>query len=199
MLLEKLSNYHIILASGSPRRQELLREMGIEFHLKTGFSVEENYPDYLEGEEIPVYLAEKKSEAYPGVLREKDILLTADTIVYQDGSVLPKPGNEEEARETLKVISGNSHFVYTGLCLRSKEKRAACCTATEVVFEALSDSEIDYYIRNYKPFDKAGAYGIQEWIGFVGVKEIRGSYFNVMGLPIHRLYRELKTFIEKTE
>jgi septum formation protein len=195
MLLDKLKEYNIILASASPRRQQLLKEVGISYQLETGYPVDESYPDHLQGEEIPVFLAEKKSLHFPHQLKKEDILITADTIVYQDGEVLQKPGNYEEARESLRKISGNSHFVYTGICLRSPEKKHSCCTATEVLFDALSDLEIDYYIRTYKPFDKAGAYGIQEWIGYVGVKEIKGSYFNVMGLPIHKLYKELENFI----
>lgn len=195
MLLERIREYSLILASGSPRRQELLGSAGFTFQLVADLEVEETYPDGLSGKEIPEYLAVKKSEAYPGVLSAREILITADTVVCQGTQVLEKPVDAEDARSTLRMISGNSHYVYTGVCLRSAEKRTAFVAATEVRFGSLSDEEINYYIHHYQPYDKAGAYGIQEWIGYIGVEEIRGSYFNVMGLPVHMLYRELETFL----
>jgi len=195
MLLERIRKYSLILASGSPRRQELLGSAGFTFQLVADMDVEESYPDTLSGKEIPAYLALKKSEAYPGVLGPYDILITADTVVCQGTQVLEKPVDAEDARTTLRMISGNSHYVYTGVCLRSAAKRTAFVAATEVRFGSLSEEEINYYIQHYQPFDKAGAYGIQEWIGYIGVEEIRGSYFNVMGLPVHRLYRELEIFL----
>lgn len=196
MLLRDLEKYHIILASGSPRRQSLLRDAGISFDYAGGFDVDESFPEALRGEEIPMYLAEKKSMAYPFELGNEDIVITADTIVFQDGEVLHKPGSKVEAIEILRKISGNAHHVYTGVCIRSSMKKELFVSDTKVVFGILSEEEIRYYIQEYKPFDKAGAYGIQEWIGFVGVEEIRGSYFNVMGLPVHSLYRKLETFIK---
>ncbi len=196
MLFEKIKKYTLILASGSPRRQELLRSAGFNFLLYNDLEVEETFPEEMSGEEIPVYLANKKSEAYSVALNDHDILITADTIVCQGNRVLEKPLNEEEARASLKLVSGNSHFVYTGVCLRSPAKRSSFVARTEVRFGPLSEEEINYYIRQYQPYDKAGAYGIQEWIGYIGVEEIRGSYFNVMGLPVHLLYRELETFIK---
>jgi septum formation protein len=195
MLFDKIRNYHIILASGSPRRSELLRSAGFVFDVVTGFETDENYPPDLREEAIPLYLAEKKSMDFPGVITNGMIVITADTIVSQQGEVLHKPGSAAEAFATLQKISGNSHYVHTGICLRSADKTAVFSASTEVRFGILTEEEIHYYIQTYKPFDKAGAYGIQEWIGFVGVEEIRGSYFNVMGLPIHKLYRELEKII----
>lgn len=195
MLLEKIREYKLILASGSPRRQQLLRSAGFDFQLAADLEVDENYPPEMQGAEIPEYLAIKKSEAYPGTLGDRDILVTADTIVLQGNRLLDKPRDAEVARSALRMLSGRSHYVYTGVCLRSAAKRSAFVAATEVRFGKLSEAEINYYIQQYKPYDKAGAYGIQEWIGYIGVEEIRGSYFNVMGLPVHMLYRELKKFI----
>ncbi|MDF1570165.1 MAG: Maf family nucleotide pyrophosphatase [Bacteroidales bacterium] len=195
MLLERIREYSIILASGSPRRQELLGSAGFTFQLVADLEVEETYPDALSGKQIPGYLAVKKSEAYPWVLGARDILITADTVVCQGTRILEKPVDGEDARTTLRMISGKSHHVYTGVCLRSAAKRTVFVAATEVRFGSLSEEEINYYIQHYQPFDKAGAYGIQEWIGYIGVEEIRGSYFNVMGLPVHKLYRELEAFL----
>lgn len=195
MLLERIREYSLILASGSPRRQELLRSAGFDFQLVTDLDVEESYPGDMPAKEVPAYLAEKKSGAWPGLLGPRDILITADTVVCQGTSILEKPVDAENARAILNMISGNSHDVYTGVCLRSAQKQSTFVAATEVRFGLLSEEEINYYIRHYQPFDKAGAYGIQEWIGYVGVEEIRGSYFNVMGLPVHMLYRGLEAFI----
>lgn len=196
MLLEQIKNYRLILASGSPRRRDLMKAVGFDFEVSPGYIPDESYPGSLKGKEIPEYLARKKSEAYPYEIAIGEIVITADTVVCQDDEVLHKPASETEAAEILRKISGNSHFVYTGVCLRSALKMNTFVSSTEVLFGPLSESEINYYIQNYKPFDKAGAYGIQEWIGFVGVEEIRGSYFNVMGLPVHRLYRELEQMIQ---
>ncbi|MCF8346439.1 MAG: Maf family nucleotide pyrophosphatase [Bacteroidales bacterium] len=195
MLFEKIRNYHLILASGSPRRRELLRSAGFVFDVVDGVMTDETYPEELMEEAIPVYLAKKKSMAFSGRVSAGMIVITADTIVSQQGEVLHKPGSAAEAFATLQKISGNSHYVHTGVCLRSADMTAVFSASTEVRFGVLSDEEIQYYIETYKPYDKAGAYGIQEWIGYVGVEEIRGSYFNVMGLPIHKLYRELEKII----
>jgi septum formation protein len=195
MLFDKLDKYKLILASASPRRMELLTAAGFRFELETGLQTDESYPDSLEGEDIPLFIARKKSDAFPRPLKEDEILITADTIVYQNGEVLPKPESDREARKILLKISGNSHFVFTGVCLRSAQHMVDFVASTEVRFGILSEKEINYYIQNYKPYDKAGAYGIQEWIGYVGVEQIIGSYFNVMGMPVHLLYRELEKFI----
>lgn len=192
-MLNNLKDYQLILASQSPRRHQMLKELGLDFKIQTK-DVEEIYPDHLKGEEIPVYLAKLKAEAFVLDLNEKELVITADTIVCVDDMVLGKPKDREEAVNMLKTLSGRSHQVISGVCLKSKEKEASFSTTTHVHFKELSLDEIDYYIDHYKPFDKAGAYGIQEWIGFVGIDGIEGSYFNVVGLPIQRLYQELSTF-----
>jgi septum formation protein len=192
-MLNNLEDYQLILASQSPRRHQMLKELGLEFKIQTK-DVEEVYPDHLKGEEIPVYLAKLKAEAFVLDLNEKELVITADTIVCVDDMVLGKPNDRAEAVNMLKTLSGRSHQVISGVCLKSKEKEASFSCTTHVHFKELSLDEIDYYIDNYKPFDKAGAYGIQEWIGFVGIDGIEGSYFNVVGLPIQRLYQELNKF-----
>ena len=192
-MLNNLEDYQLILASQSPRRHQMLKELGLDFKIQTK-DVEEVYPDHLKGEEIPVYLAKLKAEAFVLDLNEKELVITADTIVCVDDMVLGKPKDRDEAVSMLKLLSGRSHQVISGVCLKSKEKEASFSTTTHVHFKELSLEEIDYYIDNYKPFDKAGAYGIQEWIGFVGIDGIEGSYFNVVGLPIQRLYQELNKF-----
>jgi len=196
MLIEKIKDYRLLLASQSPRRRDLLRNAGFAFEAIDGGDTDELYPPCLKGREIPLYLARKKSDAFYRELINNEILITADTIVYQNDEVLLKPNSAEEAKRILRRISGNSHFVFTGICLRSSQKSVQFVASTEVRFGILSEEEINYYIQNYQPYDKAGAYGIQEWIGYVGVEEIRGSYFNVMGLPVHMLYRELEKFID---
>jgi septum formation protein len=189
-----LEQYRIILASNSPRRKELLAGLGISFDVLTIPGIDESYPDTLVGGDIPVYLAKKKSEAYNDILRDNLLVITADTIVWHNGKVLGKPKDRREAIEMLTELSGDSHIVYTGVCVRTKDKEVSFFTESEVFFDELTSSEIEYYVDNYKPYDKAGSYGIQEWIGYVGVKRIEGSYFNIMGLPIQRLYKELKRF-----
>ncbi|MCF8225169.1 MAG: Maf family nucleotide pyrophosphatase [Bacteroidales bacterium] len=195
MLLDTLKYHRIILATGSPRRQQLLGSLGIEFEVFTGCSTDESYPSGLKGDEIALFLARKKSLSYPVELNENEILITADTIVCQDGEVLHKPESEADAVEILQKLAGSSHHVFTGVCLRNTIKEKGFVSQTEVRFGMLSDEEINYYIQTYKPYDKAGAYGIQEWIGYIGVEEINGSYFNVMGLPVQLLYRNLEKFI----
>ena len=190
-----LEQYRIILASNSPRRKELLAGLGISFDVLTIPGIDESYPDTLVGGDIPVYLAKKKSEAYNDILRDNLLVITADTIVWHNGKVLGKPKDRREAIEMLTELSGDSHIVYTGVCVRTKDKEVSFFTESEVFFDELTSSEIEYYVDNYKPYDKAGSYGIQEWIGYVGVKRIEGSYFNIMGLPIQRLYKELKRFV----
>lgn len=191
-MLENLDKYKIILASNSPRRKELLSGLGINYEVKTLPGIEETYPDTLKDEEIPLYIAKEKADAYRDVMQLDELIITADTIVWLDGIVMGKPKDVEDARQMLRTLSGRTHQVITGVCLTTTAFQKSFSTVTDVTFAELSDTEIDYYIRTYKPMDKAGSYGIQEWIGFIGVQKISGSYFNVMGLPVQRLYTELK-------
>lgn len=188
----QLSTFNIILGSQSPRRKELLAGLDIEFTTKVIPGLEETYPDTLQGEEIPIYLAEQKADAY--TLEDNDLLITADTIVWLNGHVYGKPADETEAREMLRSLSGKTHDVITGVCVRTNKKNVSFASTTKVRFAELTDAEIEHYVNKYRPMDKAGAYGIQEWIGYIGVEHIEGSYFNVMGLPIQRLYTVLKEF-----
>ncbi|MBQ8720756.1 MAG: septum formation protein Maf [Paludibacteraceae bacterium] len=188
----QLSTFNIILGSQSPRRKELLAGLDIEFTTKVIPGLEETYPDTLQGEEIPIYLAEQKADAY--TLEDNDLLITADTIVWLNGHVYGKPANEAEAREMLRSLSGKTHDVITGVCVRTNKNNVSFASTTKVRFAELTDAEIEHYVNKYRPMDKAGAYGIQEWIGYIGVEHIEGSYFNVMGLPIQRLYTVLKEF-----
>ena len=194
MILKNLEKYNIILASKSPRRKQLLEELGIDFKVFVIESIPEDYPIGLEKNKIPVYLAEQKANAYLNYLKENTLLVTADTIVWQNDKVLGKPKNREEAFEIVKQLSGNIHQVITGVCILTNKKQTSFYSSTDVHFVELTDEEIYYYIDKCKPFDKAGAYGIQELIGHIGVDRIDGSYFNVMGLPIQKLYQELKKF-----
>jgi len=188
-----LPNYNYILASKSPRRQELIRSLGINFEVIQN-DQEENYPDNLAREEIPVFLAELKAMNSLNKLKENDLLITADTIVWFNGAVLGKPDNKEEALETLERLSGHEHQVISGVCLTSIHKQKSFFSISNVRFKQLSPQEIEYYVSEFKPYDKAGAYGIQEWIGYIGITHIEGSFFNVMGLPIQQLYCEIQTF-----
>lgn len=192
-MLNNLNDYQIILASQSPRRHQMLRELGVSFEIKTR-EVDEIYPEGLRPEEVPLYLAELKSKAFEKDMESNQLVITADTIVCVDDWILGKPVDRTDAFNMLKALSGRSHQVISGVCLQSVEKKVSFSTITHVHFKVLSDEEINYYIENYKPFDKAGAYGIQEWIGFIGIDGIEGSYFNVVGLPIQRLYQELSKF-----
>ncbi|MBT3385420.1 MAG: septum formation protein Maf [Prolixibacteraceae bacterium] len=185
--------YNFILASKSPRRQQLLNSLGIEFQVKTK-EIEENYPENLRKEEIPVFLAELKSKPFLSVLKENDLLITADTIVWFDGLVLGKPRNEEEAIGMLQKLSGNEHQVISGVCITSSNKQKSFYAVSNVRFKKLTKKEINYYVSEFKPFDKAGGYGIQEWIGVIGIIHIEGSFYNVMGLPIQKLYEEIQKF-----
>ena len=194
-LLKNIAHYDIILASQSPRRRELLKGLDIDFRIEV-IDVDESYPNGMMGVEIPMYLAEKKANAYRSIMQDNTLLITADTIVWHEGRVMNKPANEAEARQMLTKLSGKTHQVITGVCISSLRKRRVFHVISEVRFARLTDAEIDYYLDNYKPYDKAGSYGVQEWIGFVGVEQINGSYFNVMGLPVQRLYNELKRWAE---
>lgn len=196
-MLENLSKYKIVLASNSPRRKELLAGLGLQFEVCTLKGIDESYPDNLKGEEIPKHISMKKAQAYLPTMEDDELLITADTIVYTkdaegNGTVLGKPQDAAEAHAMLRTLSGKTHEVITGVNVLTKKKHCIFAVTSEVSFAELTDEEIDYYIENYRPFDKAGAYGIQEWIGFIGVNGLRGSYFNVMGLPVQRLYEELK-------
>lgn len=192
MVLDNLKKYRIILASNSPRRKELLGGLGIDYEVKVLPGIDESYPESLKGEEIPVYIASEKAAAYRAVMQENDLIITADTIVYLDGEVLGKPRDAADAARMLRLLSGKTHQVITGVCITAQAFQKSFAAVTEVTFDTLSEEEIDYYVSKYAPMDKAGSYGIQEWIGFIGVTGMKGSYFNVMGLPVQRLYRELK-------
>lgn len=182
----------IILASASPRRKELLAGLDIDFEVRLLPGIDESYPANLPTGKIAEYIACEKAAAYNGEIGDDEVLLTADTIVVVDAKVLGKPVDADDARRMLGMISGKTHQVITGVCLSTREKTHSFSVETDVTFKILENDEIDYYIENYKPFDKAGAYGIQEWIGYIGVESIKGSYFNVMGLPVQRIYKELK-------
>lgn len=187
-----MNNYNIILGSGSPRRKELLAGLDLKFTVKSIQDLEESYPETLQGEDIPMHIAKLKSDAYQ--LADNDLLITADTIVWLDGHVYGKPHSETEALEMLHNLSGRTHQVITGVCIRSKNRTEIFSAVTKVTFAHLTDKEITHYVQKYHPFDKAGSYGVQEWIGYIGVEHIEGSYYNVMGLPIQKLYGILKQF-----
>lgn len=196
LLHDKLKEFRVILASASPRRRELLKATGIEYQMAQKFECEENYPKSIPAEEVASYLSALKSHAYPNALAYNDILITADTVVVLNGKVLGKPADEAEAHAMLSELSGSEHTVITGVTLRSADKEHTFASSSTVRFAELSEEQIAYYIEQYRPMDKAGAYGIQEWIGYVGIEGIEGSFYNVMGLPVQRLYRELECFIE---
>ncbi len=192
-MLDNLKPYRIVLASNSPRRRELLAGLGVEFEVRVLPDIDESYPPTLEAADIPLYISRRKAEAYRASMAADELIITADTIVWLDGSVLGQPADEAEAREMLCRLSGRTHRVITGVTLmRAGEEPRSFSTTSEVTFAALDEAEIDWYVAHFRPLDKAGAYGVQEWIGFVGVESLAGSYFNVMGLPVQRLYRELK-------
>ena len=189
-MLENLEKYKIILCSNSPRRRELLSGLGLNFEVRVIDNIDESYNNNNRCEEISL----KKADAYIKTIGNNELIITADTIVYNNGDVLGKPHTREEAIDMLSAISGKTHKVVTGVCIASKNKKKIFSVSTNVKFSSLEKEEILFYIDNYTPYDKAGAYGIQEWIGYIGVEGIKGSYFNVMGLPIQRLYSELKKF-----
>ena len=193
-LSKHLEGRRLILASGSPRRRELLGELGLEFNLGQVADYDESYPATLKVPEIPAYIAEQKSRHFKDKLKKGDILITSDTIVTIDGEILGKPKDKADAVKMLKELSGRTHQVYTGLCLRSKDKSITLSDGCDVTFEILSDEDIEYYVDEFKPYDKAGAYAIQEWIGLACIKEIKGSVYTVIGLPVQKLYKALLTF-----
>jgi septum formation protein len=189
MLREKLKDYHVILASGSPRRQQFFKDLDIDFTIQLK-EVEELYPEELKGSEITDFLADLKSKSFTN-LSEKELLITSDTIVWLEGKALGKPTDATDAFIMLSALSGKEHEVITSISIKSKHFQKIINDTTIVSFNAITDDEINYYIKNYKPFDKAGGYGIQEWIGFIAINKLEGSYFNVVGLPVHKLYKEL--------
>ncbi len=194
-LLQNIEKYKIILASQSPRRIELLSGLNIKFEVQV-LDVNEDFPVQMVGVDIPMYLAEKKANAYKHIMDENTMIITADTIVWHEGKVLGKPVDESDARRMLRALSGKTHQVITGVCISTLRRRKVFHVISDVRFARLAEAEIEYYLQNFKPYDKAGSYGVQEWIGFVGVEHITGSYFNVMGLPVQRLYNELKRWKE---
>lgn len=187
----------LILASNSPRRRELLAGLGYPYEVRVLKGIDESYPESLCGSEVASHISRVKAEAYRATMAEDEIIITADTIVCLDDKVLGKPTDENEAMAMLRSLSGRTHQVYTGVTIVAADKESTFVSRTDVTFASLTDEEIRHYVMNYHPMDKAGSYGIQEWIGYIGVEHIEGSYFNVMGLPIQRLYIELKKYIEK--
>lgn len=188
-----LGECKILLASHSPRRRELLGKLDVEVEMLPLIEVNESYPAKMAPEEVAAYVSRKKAHPYLSQLNDREILLTADTVVVNRGEVLGKPGNAEDAALMLRLLSGHTHKVVTGVTLATKKRTVTFSEVTEVDFAPLSHEEIDYYVEKYRPMDKAGAYGIQEWIGYVGISGIRGDYYNVMGLPLHALYNRLVT------
>lgn len=197
LLHDRIKNFRLILASQSPRRKMLLEGLDLKFEILVKEDIDESYPKDIGMKEIPEFLARKKSDHYIDLLDEKTIVITADTIVWLDNEIVGKPVDADDAKKIISRLSGNTHIVVTGVCLRSTKKTRIFHSISNVHFSDLSQAEIDYYIGKYKPFDKAGAYGIQEWIGYIGIEKIEGSFFNVMGLPVQMLYHELLEFVSQ--
>lgn len=191
-MLDNLNKYNIILASASPRRRELLSGLGVSFETLCLPGIDESFPDSLPANEVAGYISVKKAEAYKQQMQTNQLIITADTVVVSKNRILGKPHSRENAVEMLRFLSGKTHHVITGVTILTTDKQKTFSVSTDVTFANITDEEINYYIDCYQPMDKAGAYGIQEWIGFIAVESISGSYFNVMGLPIQRLYQELK-------
>ena len=193
LLNEKLKPYKIILGSQSPRRRELLHLLGINFEVKTQ-NAEENFPSNIDAKDVPQFLAQKKSAAYSNELNNNTIVITADTIVYLNGEIINKPTDRNDAINILQKLSNNRHTVYSGVCITGTHKTISFTVASDVFFKKLTLEEIEYYIDNFKPYDKAGAYGVQDWIGLIGIEKIDGSFHNIMGLPVKELYEQLMLF-----
>lgn len=191
-MLDNINKYKVILASASPRRRELLAGLDIPFEVRPLPGVDESFPSSLQGGDIPLYISKKKAEAYLSQMADDELVITADTIVWLDGKPLGKPVDAADARRMLEFMSGKSHSVFTGVTIITKDVMRSFVACSRVTFAQLTAEEIEYYIEKYKPMDKAGSYGVQEWIGYIGISGIDGSYFNVMGLPVQRLYNELK-------
>ena len=187
----KSEKFKLILASNSPRRKELLAGLGVPFEVRVLQDIDEDYPENLPVNEVARYIAKEKADAYRRVIAPDELIITADTVVIVGDEILGKPVDEADAVRMLRLLSGRTHQVTTGVCLLTAEKESCFDVTTDVTFKALSDEEIHYYVNHYRPFDKAGAYGIQEWIGYIGVTGLHGSYYNVMGLPVQRIYQEL--------
>ena len=188
--------YHIILASNSPRRKELLAGLDLQFEVRVLEDIDESYPNDLPTQKIAEFISKKKADAYVQTIADDELVITADTVVILGDEVMGKPHGEADAKRMLGELSGRTHQVTTGVTLSTRERQMSFSVVTNVTFKQLSSDEIDYYVRSYHPMDKAGAYGIQEWIGYIGVTALEGSYFNVMGLPVQRIYEALKTFCE---
>lgn len=197
LLHDKLGKYNLILASSSPRRRHLLRDAGLTFGVAPYFETDESFPEGMPAGEVALYLSRKKSECYPFDIKEEDIVITADTTVVADGNVLGKPVSVEHAADMLRLLSGKWHTVITGVTIRTCCEVRSFSSSTRVKFKELTDEEIAYYVENYSPMDKAGSYGIQEWIGYIGIESVDGSYYNVVGLPIQRLCAELDSMIDE--
>jgi len=193
MVLKNIQQYDLILASQSPRRQQLLSDLGLKFSVQS-MDIAEDFPPRLSMTEVPVYLAELKANAFRPQLKDNQLVITADTIVWLEGEVMNKPVDYADGFRMLRNLSGKKHQVITGVCLLTKVKKVSFYALTDVWFKELSDEEIAHYLNVYKPYDKAGAYGIQEWIGYIGIHRIEGSFFNVMGLPVQSVYEHLKNF-----
>ena len=193
-MLDNLKNYHIILASNSPRRRELLGGLGIDYEVRVLSDIDECYPATLPVADIAEFIAAKKADAYRATMADDELIITADTVVICGNEVMGKPTDEADACRMLRQLSGRVHHVTTGVCLTTSQQQRRFSVTTEVTFKQLSDEEINYYVTRYRPFDKAGAYGIQEWIGYIGCTGLNGSYYNVMGLPVQRIYQELLKF-----
>ena len=197
MLLDLLKRYNVVLASNSPRRKELLGDLGIEFQVRTMKGIDESYPDDLPVLEIAEYISRKKAHAYKTEMHPDELIITADTVVILGNEVLGKPKDADDACRMLRELSGKTHKVVTGVTIVTTDATRSFSAVSDVEFAELSDEDINYYVDNYRPLDKAGAYGIQEWIGYMGVRNINGSFYNVMGLPLHRLYTELNTMLNE--
>ena len=195
MLLDKLKQYNVVLASNSPRRRELLADLGIDFKVRTIKDIDENYPHDMPALEIAEFISQKKAQVYQRQMGENEIVITADTVVILENEVLGKPTDTADASRMLHKLSGKIHKVVTGVTIVMQGRMSSFSAVTDVEFAQLSDEDIDFYVDNYRPLDKAGAYGIQEWIGCMGVRHINGSFYNVMGLPLHRLYTELSCLL----
>ncbi len=191
----QLDPYNVILASNSPRRKELLSGLGIQYTVQTLPNIDESYPEDLSGADIPQYIAEQKASAYSEHMAEDDLIITADTVVILGDEVLGKPKDANDAYRMLRALSGQTHQVITGVCITTKKKKVTFSAQTDVTFVELTDDEITWYVDTYKPMDKAGSYGVQEWIGYIAVSSMNGSFYNVMGLPVQLLYHELKKFV----
>ena len=194
-MLDNLKKYKVILASASPRRRELMQGLDVEFVVRSLPDVDESFPADLQGGDIPLYISKKKADAYRPIMADDELVITADTIVWLDGAALGKPVDEADARRMLRSMSGKAHSVFTGVTITTKEEQRCFVAQSDVVFAELTAEEIEYYVQKYRPMDKAGSYGVQEWIGYIGITGINGSYFNVMGLPVARIYEEICNMI----